>query len=322
MSVSINGNSLVIDLSEVHPLATMSMDFQRTLRIPDDNQIYPLPPGFGSFPLRSIEDFPNAPSKFKEHGGFMFPMYQSEAMWISFHGSYPIALKIAAGSINAIDGNIIESGLNCHGEQDYVAIPGQPWLDGFCVSKGNIRQFVAMPLGSGLTVEEQLTGQAHFGGLQIIAYALKAAKWEMAQISALRSRSVFYASASCSALDTEMDACMGFGAGGMMHQEISSDTYLVDDYDLEHPVVCHVNLCNSEQWHMMTNEPPPYKAPSPQDYTRAGLPWFDHYMDGNVIEGSEILAGVKSVNQILAEEGGEILSNNESIQPGISIINL
>ena len=43
--------------------------------------------------------------------------------------------------------------------QNYVVVPGQPWLDGYCVEKGIIRQFVAMPLGQGYSVEEQLTGE-------------------------------------------------------------------------------------------------------------------------------------------------------------------
>ncbi len=53
-------------------------------------------------------------------------------------------------------------GLN-HDTQDYVVVPGQPWLDGYCVDKGHIRQFVAMPLGSGYSAEEQLTGAAEHG---------------------------------------------------------------------------------------------------------------------------------------------------------------
>ena len=57
--------------------------------------------------------------------------------------------------------------------QDYVVAPEQPWLDGYCVEKGRVRQFVAMPLGAGYTAEEQLTGEAEHGGLQIMAYPMK-----------------------------------------------------------------------------------------------------------------------------------------------------
>ena len=60
--------------------------------------------------------------------------------------------------------------------QDYMVVPGQPWLDGFCVEKGLIRQFVAMPLGEGYTPEEQLTGEAEHGGLQIAVYPMKRSK--------------------------------------------------------------------------------------------------------------------------------------------------
>ncbi|MGI9015482.1 MAG: hypothetical protein ACR2HR_00005 [Euzebya sp.] len=46
------------------------------------------------------------------------------------------------------------------------------------MEEGRIRQFVAMSLGEGYTVEEQLSGAAEWGGIQIIAYPMKAAVWE------------------------------------------------------------------------------------------------------------------------------------------------
>ena len=54
----------------------------------------------------------------------------------------------------------------------------QPWLDGYCVEKGLIRQFVAMPLGSGYSAEEQLSGKAEHGGMQIIVYPMKKSVFE------------------------------------------------------------------------------------------------------------------------------------------------
>ena len=39
---------------------------------------------------------------------------------------------------------------------------------------GIIRQFVAMPLGGGHSVEEQVTGKADVGGLQVQVYPLRA----------------------------------------------------------------------------------------------------------------------------------------------------
>ena len=80
----------------------LTIAFQRTLRIPDDGRTYPLPAGLGSFPLRSVDDFPaTAPASWLQRGGVVMPMDQSEALWISFSARYPCAVKIAAGKINA-----------------------------------------------------------------------------------------------------------------------------------------------------------------------------------------------------------------------------
>ena len=77
--------------------------------------------------------------------------------------------KVASGKFNAISGEPWRDSLN-HDPQDYLVLPTQPWLDGYCVEEGIIRQFVAMPYGEGNTVEEQLTGAAEHGSLQIVAY--------------------------------------------------------------------------------------------------------------------------------------------------------
>jgi len=54
-----------------------------------------------------------------------------------------------------------------------MVAPKQPWLDGYVVENGLIRQFVAMPLGAGYSAEEQLTGHADHGGLQLAVYPMK-----------------------------------------------------------------------------------------------------------------------------------------------------
>jgi hypothetical protein len=53
---------------------------------------------------------------------------------------------------------------------DYLVCPDQPWLDGFNTGDGSIRQFVAMPLGLGYTVEGQVTGKEENGGVQLRAF--------------------------------------------------------------------------------------------------------------------------------------------------------
>lgn len=110
------------------------------------------------------------PTEWLRRGGVLMPMHQAEAMWISFdsrpHSSapdYPFAVKIATGKVCAVTGDNWTEHLN-QDPQDYVVLPDQPWIDGYCVEKGQIRQFIAMPLGEGYTVEEQITGAAEHGG--------------------------------------------------------------------------------------------------------------------------------------------------------------
>ena len=179
--IELNKDALKFSFPEVHPEASLTIDFQRTLRIPDDDRVYPLPPGLGRFPVRHVDDFADrVPSSWLEHGGVMMPMYQSEALWLHFHGTqlvtdgpvYPFAIRVATGKIDAVTGKQWESGL-ARRPQNYLVHPGQPWLDGYAVSKGMIRQFVAMPLGSGYSVEEQVTGKAEHGGLQVQVFPMK-----------------------------------------------------------------------------------------------------------------------------------------------------
>lgn len=171
--IELRNDELVFTFPEVHTGARMSLNFQRTLRIPDDNREYRLPPGLGRFPLLHVDDYSeNLPALWEKHGGVFLPMYQAEAMWIRFESDYPCAVKIAAGKIDAVTGDSWTDFLVSE-PQNYLLVPDQPWLDGFCISKGKIRQFVAMPLGEGYTAEEQITGEVEHGGIQIMVYPMK-----------------------------------------------------------------------------------------------------------------------------------------------------
>ena len=130
--------------------------------------------------MKHVDDHSDKVSDaWNKRGGVMLPMYQAEALWLNFstsdvdnRASYPFAIKVATGKINAVSGQDWRKGLNME-PQDYMVSPRQPWLDGYCVEKGLIRQFVAMPLGQGYTVEEQITGEAEHGGLQVLVYPMK-----------------------------------------------------------------------------------------------------------------------------------------------------
>jgi hypothetical protein len=298
--IELKNNELVFSFPEVHKQARMSIEFQRTLRIPDDESSYSLPPGLGNFPLRHVDDFASTvPAVWNEHGGVLMPMYQSEAMWINFTGGdYPFAVKIAAGKINAVTGELWTNGLHDN-PQNYIAVPEQPWLDGFCVEKGLIRQFIAMPLGEGYTAEEQITDKAEVGGLQIIVYPMKRA-WAEKYLQNQRRGLSENMQIDCMSV---AEPGMGLAPGGKMKQEIYEDEHGLEAWDLENGSRCFVHLANSNMWRNITCEQPPHQPPTAQDYSAAGLPWFDYYSDAHALDGSKTLKKLKSVKQMGMDKG-------------------
>jgi len=314
--IELNRNSLKFSFPEVHPKAELSIEFQRTLRIPDDDNVYPLPPGLGSFPLKHIDDY-QVPAGWVERGGVMLPMYQSEALWINFNPTYipehsttyPFAVKIAAGKINALSGEQWDNKLNS-GPQDYLVTTEQPWLDGYSVEKGLIRQFVAMPLGSGYSAEEQLTGKAEHGGIQIIVYPMKAKVFE----KRFPPQRLSYCEEDSEPLLC-MSSDMGLAPGGKMRQEIYEDPFNFNDWDHSTSSRCFVHIANSLVWRAITGENPPTTPMTAKEYSNHGLPWFDYYDDrAKALEGSETLAKLKSIIQKARKENDNPLPENETVK--------
>lgn len=312
-TIELSDDELVFDFPVVHEGAELRIKFQRTLRIPDDNREYPLPPGLGNFPLYRVDDYlGNVPDRWRENGGVFTPMYQTEALWINFHADYPMAVKIAAGKINAVTGKAWTEELSRE-PQDYVVVPEQPWLDGFCVEKGLIRQFVAMPLGDGYTAEEQLTGEAEHGGLQIAVYPMK--------------RSVYEERLLCEALQSLNETVqqslavineMGMAPGGLMRQQIYEDKYGTDAWDTSVFSRCFVHIVNSAQFFHLTGCEPPVEPRMAQDYTNAGLPWFDYYGgDLKALKGAKELAGLDSVAAVKLKKGEGFLPDNDPVSPAV-----
>lgn len=310
--ITLEDDRLAFRFPQVHEEAVCSIHFQRTLRIPDNGKDFELPPGLGAFPLRHLEDYAGrVPEEWLRRGGVTMPMHQSEALWISFgRDDYPFAVKVATGKVNAVTGEPWREHLNRE-PQDYVVIPEQPWLDGYCVEKGVIRQFVAMPLGQGYTVEEQLSGTAEWGGLQLMVFPLKAERYR-AWAKGLEEIRFSLASSSYKCAER----AMGLAPGGRMRQKIFADSFDLADWDQRHARRCFVTILNSQDWYAATGERPPMKPPTAADYSRAGLPWFDYYGgDAKALDGAATLAKAKTVKQIGAEKGEQPLPENEDTEP-------
>jgi len=249
--------------------------------------------------MRHIEDYKDTvPVDWLNRGGVLLPMYQSEALWINFSSSYPMALKIAAGKVNAITGKGWSNELG-DAPQNYVVVPTQPWLDGFKTSDDSVNQFVAVPLGHGAaTAEEQVTGSAEFGGIQIIAFPLKREIYDREKAEELEFLEMpMFSRRECS---ESVPASMGLGLGGKIKQKIYEDDRAISDWETTGSR-CFVHLVNSQAWQFITSEPVPHPPIPKYEYVRHGIPWFELYDDGaSSVQGSETLSKLKTTSAFAA----------------------
>ncbi len=322
--IDLLNDTLVFDFPVVHSEARLRISFPRTLRIPDDGRKYPLPPGLGEFPVRRVDEYVGSlPPQWAAKGGVLIPMFQSEAMWILFRpchppcraSAYPFAIRIEAGGVDAITGATSRRGLS-PGPQNYIVAPRQPWLDGFCVEKGVVRQFVAMPLGKGYTAEEQITGAAAEGGMVITVYPMKGDVYDR-RLPKLPPRPPASPHEEQILFSTRRhDGGMGLAPGGKIKQEIYKDLFGIDDWDLDHAARCQVRIVNSTMWKQITGEPMPQVPVTASDYADAGLPWFDYYTDSPAVAGSAALSELKSVFTLGKDKPDDLFASDESVIHG------
>ena len=244
-------------------------------------------------------------------------MYQREALWIKFNGRHykPNAVKIAIGKINAVSGKLWQQKL-LKQEADYLVVPPQPWLDGINTGNGYIKQFVAMPLGMGYTVEGQLTGKEEFGGIQIIVYEPKLGKFPEISLSIMcENPQVLSAPKPTSRTRIRArSAEMGTGAGGKMKQKIYLDPHGVDTWDENDYDRVYVHIVNSMMYREITGLEPPATPVTAETYAKHNLPWFNVYDETmSDIAPSPELSRVKSIKEMDAEKGFAAQQDDDSV---------
>jgi hypothetical protein len=243
-----------------------AVSFQRTVRVPDDGRVYPLPAGLGMLPV-----FPNesSPERSSMHGrdrrSVLLPLYQREALWLGFHvrPEQPRAVKVAVGGFNVLTGAEERGELHAS-PQDYLVCPPQIWLDGVRTERGNVRQFVAVALGHGKTLEASLRGGVELrGGLQLTVFR--------------PHPGAIVAEASASGPVRARSPALGFGLGGTVQQKIYPDPYGIGAWDASSAASLDVEVSSPHDFRLATGLEPP---PSPIDartYAERGLPWFELY---------------------------------------------
>ena len=306
--------SVAVENDAVRIGSYWAVTFHRTLRVPDDGHVYPLPPGLGKLPVFRVADFKaRLPVSLRREGGVFIPMHQREALWLGFHGPdwRAQAVTVAVGGINALTGGPAAAPLTAD-PQNYIVCPDQPWLDGINTGHGFVRQFVAMPLGQGYTVEGDLTGSEIRGGFQLTVYEPHPGRFS----DTPPQRDPTPLDTDCEGPPRPMAApTMGLGAGGRLRQKIYADPYGLDTWDADRQGHHRVHLLNSRQFAEDTGQPPP---PSPIDaatYAACGLPWFERYDDSQAdIVPSEKLSGVKT---IAARDAERVAAGPQPAPPGI-----
>jgi hypothetical protein len=123
---------------------------------------------------------------------------------------------------------------------------------------------------------------------------------------------------------SDMDMCldapcameMGLAPGGLMRQEIYDDDYGFDSWDQSAGSRCFVHITSSPSYFAVTGSRPPHEPPTAEEYTNAGLPWFEYYGgDKKALAGAAKLAELDSVAAKAIKKGEGILPGNQPVVP-------
>ncbi|UPK96447.1 hypothetical protein LCI18_007382 [Fusarium solani-melongenae] len=323
-----------IQLSDTIKLDDLEITFHRTFRVPDNFDKSKLPPSLGQFPLFNVgEHATKLPSVMAQKGGLFFPMFQREAMWISFSSQKKYAVKIYSGNVNVISGepavetastslhrrNLLKEGKTI---QDYIVVPYQDWLDGFAVGPGVVRQFVAMPIRTGYSVESQVTGNDTVGGLQFeitrlgrhtrgdddseskgpllnIKLVSREAGTTIGDYEGIQDGDSIECHESLRGggggkMPTYLEPEMNLAAGGLIKQGVVELPQR--DYQKTNTITFNVQILNSAAFQQVTGNPPPPSPVSAETYAKSGYPFFSVFEEPTNVAGD--FFAVRSIGQL------------------------
>lgn len=256
----------------------LSVSFIRTFRIPDDGKTYPLPSGYGRFPIFKVADYwKTVPSHWVVQGGGIFiPMFLSEAMWIKFSSAswHPNAVKIGVGGINVINGKKWDSRIRTD-EHDYIVCPPQEWLDGIYIGNDQVRQFVSVLPNSGQSLESKIKGSDSVRGIQISVFDAKKGVFPDEN----PHRIVLYQTSTPNNSDGNLNKIdeLVISGGGKITQKIYEDPYGASTWDNSNYGIVNVFIVNVEEFINITGKLPISTPITYKEALKRGMPWFKLY---------------------------------------------
>lgn len=131
---------------------------------------------------------------------------------------------------------------------------------------------MAMPIGSGYSVEAQVTGKEVVGGLQFDVTPMVLPK-----------------------MDTMV--------GGLIKQCILEDDNCVSSWDRERTITFNVQIVNSEVFRQVTRMDPPETPVDAKAYASLGLPFHEIYIEQSSVKGE--FGDIQSVKQLDKSEGSK-----------------
>ncbi len=308
--IELDGTTLRFAFPEVHADAVLEVSLQRTLRVPEDGTEYEMPSSIGTCRFVHIDDHnARVPRSWLQRGGVMTPLYSGETVRLGFYSptvdgyttNWRFLVLVGTGKINALTGATLQP-LPDFGVQDYLVAPDQHELYGFCDADGLVRQFTATPQGIGASVEEQLTGEQTYGGMQLAVFPMTREAFttffEEKRIENLDYRDRDIRFSLCAPPVHSFN--LGIGVGGLIRQFAREDRYGRDAWAVQVKSRCFVHLANASIWRQLTGLNPhprpslsPSCEPAPQDVGRRGSPgssWFGRlkslfHFGGNKLDG-------------------------------------
>jgi hypothetical protein len=291
---------------EIGPL---SVSFQRTVRVKDNNESCNLPPSLGIFDIHKVSDYKKTVPQNWDEDAYFITMHDQEAMWMHFQTMEPVAVNIGAGKINSLNGKELHEGLEKDG---YVVTPPQPWLDGWKGDDGSVYQFVSARVGQNKTIGEQLAKESNEHGISISVYRAKepeklkvfrnpVEKWG-SSIAGDLEYSNDYCCKGISQADGISDICrtvglcgfnteMGLGKGGKIKQKIYEDPHGIDVWKEMPEKTVKIYLINASEFAEITGKPVPQRPVCADDYSGT---WFglkdEQFKD---VEGTTVFDDLK-----------------------------
>lgn len=279
-------------------LVSLPVELRRTVLAPKNGNGDYLPGHEGNI------EFHNNPAMIEQlgavaqaRGGVIAPMHNTEALYLRFpvdkEGNYyPMAVKVYAGGINAVTGEY-ETEPNATFDpdnQDYIVIhPSDPtlgmrWLDGFVNPKGGVNQFAAVPLETGLTAEQQKTGQAQMGGMQLIVAPMNPRLWQAMNPPRSSTTRAIGGNRGTKSVGGGEEPSMGIAPAGRLNQIVPRDPFvkaaldhLISPQDIwmggDHALPVFVHMVDAQQWERISGQPIRRAALNALDYLRHN--WAD-----------------------------------------------